>query len=708
MTHDPYAPCLCGSGKKLKFCCLEILPDMVRFQKLVDNQPVAAEKLLRSLLEKHSDKEVLVTQLAMILTNQNRVGEAREALVEYLKRHPDEPRILLSLAELCVGMDGFFASRRIVHRAFQLGARQYPDGVCALANQIARQMANFGLPIAVREHLALAARMASGERRSAVLMQLARFESQKTVPFPFRGRLALLPVALETPELQAEDLRARKVSHIGCWEPASILYGRMVEQQPNSGELWYNLGLCRAWDGRVKESAEALHKAATLLEDFDQATEAETLAQLLDQESAGEFYTVQQRTIRVRSLSELLTKLDAAPRFARVRTSGDDDESVVAEFEFLTAEPGDSVNIDNVPDVVADVTVYDAESDSEDSQPLVLLVALNDDLDSAEAAFREVVGDLAQECRDEDTGNLSRMPTEARLFDWKIHQHTALSASDIRRADQQRLKAALDKWLEKPLASLGGKSPVEAAGDESLRTKLAAAVSVLDVICNRMNYSPDLSEIRTRLKIPQPAALPVSAESSMGALPLLQLLRVDETGLTDDQVVEMTNRAALIRHSRLMDRASAELVKRPGALESFNPYQAHLMRAVVARDNNDLQLASECFEAARAAVEDQPDAFRTRLELDIRELSCRLDDPQDPGLPKLLQTIRDRYFRKIPEIEQVILEELTNSGCEHLAEHLVSDQGVAMAGSGSGSSLWTPGSESGQGSSGKLYIPGQE
>ena len=81
---------------------------------------------------------------------------------------------------------------------------------------------------------------------------------------------------------------------------------------------------------------------------------------------------------------------------------------------------------------------------------------------------------------------------------------------------------------------------------------------------------------------------------------------------------------------------------------------------------------------------DNQDAFRTKLELDIRELSFRLDDPTDPELPALLTSIRERYFVKIPEIEEVIREELVNSGCTHLLDQLQ----PATAGAGGG--LWTP------------------
>ena len=69
---------------------------------------------------------------------------------------------------------------------------------------------------------------------------------------------------------------------------------------------------------------------------------------------------------------------------------------------------------------------------------------------------------------------------------------------------------------------------------------------------------------------------------------------------------------------------------------------------------------------------------------------------QDP------RSIRERYFVKIPEIEEVIREELINSGCTHLLDQLQS----AAAGADGG--LWTPEKEEKAASSEKLWIPGQD
>ena len=57
MALDSYSLCICGSGKKLKFCCQDVLPELSRVSTLRENQPEVALELLRSLQKRFPDKE---------------------------------------------------------------------------------------------------------------------------------------------------------------------------------------------------------------------------------------------------------------------------------------------------------------------------------------------------------------------------------------------------------------------------------------------------------------------------------------------------------------------------------------------------------------------------------------------------------------------------------------------------------------------------
>ena len=156
MANDPYSMCPCGSGKKLKFCCGEILPDLQRAFRIRDNQPEAAAKIFSDLLKKNPDKDVVARELTSTLYEMGQTAEARKVAADFLKSHPDHPGILLSLAEISLKEDGFEASRRILHRTFQLCSKTQPLGIAYLAAMIASTLAGI---------LANASRLTTGRTR---------------------------------------------------------------------------------------------------------------------------------------------------------------------------------------------------------------------------------------------------------------------------------------------------------------------------------------------------------------------------------------------------------------------------------------------------------------------------------------------------------------------------------------------------------------
>lgn len=718
MANDPYAKCPCGSGKKLKFCCGDILTDIQRALRLRENQPEAAIKLLRDLLKKHPDKDVLARELASALLENDEPEEARKVAAEFLKRNPDHQGMLLSMAEISLKVDGFEASRRILHRTFQLCAKQQPLGVAYLASIIAADMARRGSLMSAREHLSLAVRMSTGERQQQLVLQLVNFESESSVPLLYRSAYPLLPVT-SSEEASQQDMRARKLSVLGCWEPAAIIYNRLADSYPTDGAIWYNLGLCQAWDGRIREAASSLHHAANLLQDFDQAIEAEALAQQIDSQLSETRYNTLSVRLEVRSLSELLTRLESDACIRRNDTHDHSDchhpdgTAHAAELVMLSSDisADQLTDASQLPESIADLDVYDvlevdAASDAGIENPFIQVTSVESHLDRVIVRLRSIAGDLILTEGDQEKREIVEWERpEARPFDRRYYCPPGVCQKRFRELLRQLEPTAVEAWLQLPLASLEGKSALEAAGDESLKKKLAASLLVLTSLATRYDQAPDLHSLRQRLNLPERQPRDVPANAAIAALPVTEYDRLDVTKLTDAQVQEFTNRCSVLGLRDQVRSGLTELLNRPAALKEFGVRRAYLMRAAISRSEGDFDLAFQCLENARQSIESGPEAFRYQLELDIRELSYRLDDPSDQQLKPLLHRFRDRYLHKIPEIEDVIVEQLHHSGCPELASEL--EGGLATVGAGS-SSLWTPGSESAAPSGeSSLWLPGQ-
>jgi hypothetical protein len=61
---------------------------------------------------------------------------------------------------------------------------------------------------------------------------------------------------------------------------------------------------------------------------------------------------------------------------------------------------------------------------------------------------------------------------------------------------------AIEQWLNMPLATLGGKSALEASKEESLKTKLGASLLVMLSVAANYDQAPDLKALRERLNLP--------------------------------------------------------------------------------------------------------------------------------------------------------------------------------------------------------------
>lgn len=713
MALDSYALCVCGSGKKLKFCCQDVLPELSRVSTLRENQPEAALGLLRALLAKYPDKESVTRELVGVLLELRRNDEAISVGMNFLKTHPDHPLMLVVMSEVRLVSEGFEASRRLLHRAFQISSRQHPEKVASLAYRVAMEMLQRGSLLSGREHLALALRLARGEAQQTVLSRLMSLEGDRGVPAMCRTTWSLLPIT-GSDEVVLQDQRARKLCLLGCWEPAAILYNRLADQLPTDGAVWFNLGLCQLWDGRDREGASSLRHAATLLTDPEQATDAECLSQMLDELWDTDRLYVATARLQVRSVSEVVSRLQNS---ANVRFLPSHDHEGcehfpgtdhVAEVVLLQEAKGAS-GLSALQESLADVDVFDvvdaaAASESDIAGPWLDITSSESLLDGALRFVRELLGDLV--VTSEGSEQRDRVSSDARQlepFELRHVRPEGMSQREYRGLLGEGMQAGIEVWLDRPLKALGNRSPREAAGMPELRRQLVASVLVLHDLLRRRDMEPAESVTFERLQLAPRTSFPIDGSAHLGAYNSLTLARVDVDSVSTN-LVELGSRLGMLGFNRLASRCYDRLLAEGGFESWQTEVTVYQTRASLARIANTLDLACSLLEKARAAVSG-PEAFRIRLELDIRLLSYLLDDLENPAVKVQLHRFRDQYLAKVPELRELLVEQLTEVGASDLISEL---EGGLLTGSGGGQ-LWVPGasSEPAGGSGGQLWLPGQ-
>ncbi|MFM9965177.1 MAG: hypothetical protein ACKV2Q_28600 [Planctomycetaceae bacterium] len=728
MALDVYAVCPCGSGKKLKFCCHGLessIEQVVRHQST--KQFSQALQLLGSLEKKYPQSAWVKNLQAFTLLMDKRGAEAIEPLTKVLQVQPDNLYSIALFGLASFMGNGWKAGKMAIQRAFQRCATEYPHIIYYLARCIAEFMSSVGSPLAHRQYLGLAMRLSNEENRETVFMEMIEFDGNTKIPYILRGSHDLVPVAGDE-AFEKEVRKGAKLAFLGCNEAAGGIFAKLAvtaesELAALSGDdakkkrvavasLWWNAGLCRAWDGNEKEAAEALHRSANHSDDFEAAVECETLAQTLgrrgDKESS---HPVVQRTYKVKQVAKLLTLLDATPLFVRMTLpegKDRDDRTPMATYRVLDKMPvlgidSAAYSLDSVPRVTAEIVVFAMTAQS----AALAIVGIEGDvfteaLRQLEAAGGEELEKLVIPGTTDNVTTSTLFEKEFLPLQCKRHFETSTPPGIIRRIHRETWSRFLTtEWPEMPLVAFGGKTANQAIGDDALRVPLAAWLQQLDMYADRFGLALDLNAERAKYQLPPLAVIEVNNQTNVGAMSVLQFARLPFDKLNDQQLVAGFKRATLTQHRGSLQPLLKVIVERPGTHE-------HLELTRVYRYLSDLSgLLSEPVDAIQWLDKErsQPvppaNQFEHELDCDMRELRYRLDDPHGSDCNNLLRRMWENYATKVPELRAYVSGIVSHY---NVSAPWMNEGSVGSLTSGG---LWTPDSaaEKPAGES-KLWLPG--
>jgi tetratricopeptide (TPR) repeat protein len=679
---DPYAPCPCGSGKKVKFCCQKLLPEMEKIERLQENQPEQALAHLDRLERSNAGNPWIVTTRAGTLMQQGEYAAAKIALLKFLKEHPDHPRANALYAFAAFHADGYPACKKAVHRAFKRCVEESPRIVSALAASLGYHHLQHDNFLAARAHYVVALRTAGAEERERLIENIIEFDGEHSIPFVFRGGQRLPAFRPSRPADQERFDRARHLGQLACWEEAADVIEELSEQQPDSAELRHWLGLYRAWDGDEESAAEALHAAAERYSDLADSVECETLAQLLDRSHSDQVLPVRLQRYTVSSVSRLLSLLDDDPRFARSDEQADTPQQGAPSGLYLVLDrprPAKSelanLTEDQVPLYVGRVLVFDGAP--EDGQPpsMFLTGLEGDQLAAAESALLSIAGDVVQRelppsSSDESTEpletdaeldilgeiNVDELPLHRNYFippGTPADQRLALQESHWRRVESEL-------WPTTPQAALGGLSPSQAAGDPKRRVALHAALHVFQTFADVRQRLLDVGALRQRLQLePLP---PPAADRAEGGLTNFDLERADFAALDRDDLEELIQRLRLSSHLRLLYAALQEWMGRAASppegegSERLTPAAACKLLASVAVELSRPEEALKWIEQGREIPSAMEERFANQLSWKVLELRVRSQFFPAAEVRDLLLDLWRNYGAKLPSLREQLTQ----------------------------------------------------
>ncbi len=660
---DSYSLCPCGSGKKVKFCCQAILPEMAKIERLQENnQPRMALQIIDKLLKDNQENAWLVNQRAMSLMADERHEEARDSLVALLRKTPDHPLANALLALVMTELESMPQCKKVIHRAFLKSMTAEPRVAAVLAGKLVDHFLNSGKEMAARQHMAVVLRLESEKQRQQTLVVMLEFDSDASIPYPLRGAHPL-PQYSPSESTAAQFKKAQRLYLHACFAEAADILDQLVEQDPNSAELHHTIGLMRAWDGDEARAAVALHRAAELYQDKDQerAVDVETIAQLLQRRQGNVVYS-KIRSYEVESLSRLLTRLDNEDRLHRaVLMDQPEGSRVSAAYDILdrpvpSAAELENATLETIPRAIGHVTLYDSVPGA--PAHLDLNAIEGERFDQADRILVEASGDLIKRCVED--GEVE----EDETFDAFSVEELALSENAffppqtppaIRNELRKQFitESVKQLWLDTPLAALGGRTPQQAASDSSAKVSLLAALRVFDSFIDRRGVMLDQVSLREKLQLPQESTLTLEEGQDLNAFSIPQLLRLEITSLPDETYNRVMQRGIVSKHCGLAYRLFSEFVNNRPELMKDNyagAEQAFLTLSELCSRSMRDEEAYEWIRRGFAYTEEHGKSFESLLMWKLREVSLRARNTDDPEFRNVLLDVWNNYGSKLPAV----------------------------------------------------------
>lgn len=709
---DPYAPCPCGSGKKVKFCCQAILPEMAKIERLQENnQPHMALQLIDKLLKDHPDNGWLVTQRAMALFNDEEFAEARDGLVPFLRNSPEHPLANAMLALAVAQLEPIEKSKKVIHRAFLKSMAAEPQLVAILAGKLVAHYLEEGFDMAARQHMAIVLRLGSDQDRQRTLMAMLELDSDTSVPYPLRGGQPL-PEYEPAEGLESKLKKAQRLYIHGCFAESANILKEMVEDDPASAPLWHTLGLMRVWDADEQKAAKALHTAAGLYDDFDKAVELETVAQLLDRRQKENSVASRIDSYNVESLSKLLTRLDNEDRLCRIPQM-EEPSGISASYDILdrnvpTDDELGELTLDNAPRSIGRLTLLDQQD--ADSKATAHVTAIEGErLQTSIEIFEKAAGELAEKMEDDEEA-----ANDDDVVAWYAEDELALTESAFfppktpAKVRQELRKEFVEKcihetWMTTPQKSLQNQSPAEAKGNDELKVSLAAAVRVFDAFLDRRDLILDQNQLRDELGIPHPQPIQPEEDLDLNTLTVTQLQDISFEGMSDKLFGLVMQRALVIKHCGFGYKVLKEFLEnRPELVDESEEEagQAYANLADICSRSLREDEALQWIEQGFARSKEKNGGFEQLLMWKMRELQYRSRNLDDPELKNLLLELWNYYGGKLPAVRER-LEQFVAAleidppweGAIVTPQSIAAEGNWAAEGEGSGSGekkLWLP------------------
>lgn len=714
MAIDTYAPCPGGTGKKIKFCCSELVGDLEQLDRLVEGDQIsAALDQVKRLAAKHPGRACLMATQTKLELASKKFTEAAGTAGQFLAAHPANP-LALGQSAVTEAVAGRIQEAAALFDKAREAAMQTPEGGTPPLQELARIAATLVQAAAQLGHIGFAQGIVdwlvdTGVGSADELRLLAAIVGSSGVPAALRSRMPLEDLtgdAAWRPEFDAA------LAHARAWRLSQALAG-FRSLKPVAGTcrpLFANIGILCEMLTRPVEASEAWLAVSRLTHITpDDAIEAVGRAIALETEADPDRSPQIQFTSLAAPLSvpsgeegtralELLE--DALRHDPRCETTGFDRSAWVSRnavpprsvWRVYDAAAGDAL-----PRLLASLLLFGRQTDKE---PEAVLQGFAPDVAAAQPVVEGLVG-----CRFAKAADVPGMPVIPPT-QWLLGAQFRLpvptappappAAGELSTFDllmQKQVTAVRDRfveaWPDTPLPELLGKSPRQAAADPEGRRRVEALITEGEATARRQDLAAGWTIARERLGLPAPAA--ISAEQPLEDVSPVRWHRLDMTKLPLDQLRGLVVLAMDAGFDRATERAAEALASRSDATPEDRWEALGALEERASTSVRKLELITQLRTLAKQLKASEG-------MLDVAELRVRLQRGDQTEIVRLLDRLRRDHSRD-HRVMQALAQVLAEAGIDLSA--LAGQPGAGMptgmpaaaatAAAPEAGKLWTPG-----------------
>jgi hypothetical protein len=666
MTVDPYSICPGGTGKKIKFCCSDLVSELDKIERMIEgDQRVACLDFIAKLDNKYRDRACLMAARSILeLSMEDRVDAAAATIDAFLEKHPQNPVALGQLAVLRCRQGKPQDAMGPLFKAIELSGNEVHPHLYRSMTAVSMALLGMHYYHAARALLTLQVALTAGKDERA-LQLFGGLQHDPDVPLLVKDEGEPSP-APEGAPWKFEFDRAYQRANEGQWSIAAEKFTALVPLAGQSPALWRNLALLRGWLADLPGMVEALHRLAALDVPWDDAIEAEAIAQLFDSRSAEDDVDVVEVEFNVSNQSDLEERLAADRQIERIpfdprawgslEEGGDAGPPPRGLFTLLSRPmPATAAGLarDQIPEVIAGIQLFGRQTDR---QERLLVEADRDRIAAIEALLRRIGGDALGERSTAPERVHSRRAKVQQLlnWDWRIPTGAKIEERKQLFADERRDRL-LNRLPTIALAQLGGQTLEQCAADPAGRIRAAAFILLRDSLTIRESDAEIYDELRRKLGLPVPEPIDPATVKDLLRLPAVRLHRLAAEKLDDDLLLKVYRRANMLSAYRAVAALGKVIVRRPAFSEKTDLAGVHGILAQFADSRDE---AMSHIEQARAIAQR---ARQSSAPWDLEEMRLAADYGDFESFARLFDHIRREHIRE-EGVQETLAEILISHG----------------------------------------------